>query len=144
MDITIDVSELISFSVDIDRAAEVLGFEMKDAAEAALHRGIEYAAENAPVDNGDLRASIHVLEGPDADGGAYGTDLVYAWQREEGGTIVPRNAKTLAFMVGGQLVFAKSVTQTGSHYMQKSMESLEPELVTFYELAVDRTLEAVR
>lgn len=143
MEIRIDASELLGFAEAMAQAPGALRAEMTNANAVLLHEGIGYAQEEVPRDSGNLAGSIRVLDGPNAEGGAYGSDLVYAWQREEGGTIYPRNGKFLVFEVDGELVFARSVTQTGSHYMQKSKDRLEPRVEPVYQLAVDRVLGRV-
>lgn len=148
MDIRIDASELTEFAEAMAQAPEALGHEMKVSNEVILHEGVGYAQENAPVDNGDLKNSIRILEGPTAEGGSYGSSLEYAWQREEGGTIYPRNAKVLAFKLAAVVskgnpegwVFAKSVTQVGTKYMERSKETLERRVNPIYQLAIDRVL----
>lgn len=143
MEITIDTSEITAFGAAMSAAPGVLQSEMTTANQALLVEGVGLAQEFAPVLDGTLRGSIHILDGPGPEGGSYGTDLVYAWQREEGGTIVPRNARFLVFEWQGKLIFAKKVTQSGSHYMQKSMDALEPLVLPAYEKAVDRTLASL-
>ena len=140
MQLTIDASEVTRFGAALAAAAGTLQGEMTKANAGLLAEGVGLAQEAAPVQDGTLRGSIAIIDGPSATGGSYGTSLEYAWQREEGGTIVPRNAKVLVFEWNGQLVFAKSVTQSGSHYMQTSLEQLEPKALPAYEAAVDRTL----
>lgn len=140
MELRIDVSELAAFGSGMAQSEAVLRGEMAKSAMVALHEGIGYAQENAPVDEGNLRASIRVIDPPSAGGGSYGSDLVYAWMREEGGTIRARNAKALAFMYNGNLVMVKSVTQTGTKYMERSADTLETRLEGIYQLAVDRAL----
>lgn len=143
MEISIDVTELVGYADAMAQAPGVLQAEMKASSAVALHEGIGYAQENVPRKDGILAASIMILDGPTAEGGAYGSSLVYANQREYGGTIYPRNGKFLVFEVDGELVFARSVTQTGSFYMKKSMETLEPRIEPIYQLAVDRTLGVI-
>lgn len=140
MDLRIDVSELVGFAEAMAQAPDVLQQEMEMSSMVALHEGIGYAQEETPRDSGDLAGSIRILDGPGAEGGSYGSSLVYAWQREKGGTIYPRNGKYLVFEIDGQLIFARSVTQTGSHYMEKSRQRLEPRIEPIYQLAIDRTL----
>lgn len=143
MDIRIDASELLGWAAAMAQAPGDLQHEMQLSSQVLLHEGIGYAQEEVPRDSGNLAGSIRILDGPNAEGGAYGSDLVYAWQREEGGTIYPRNARALVFEIDGQLIFAKKVTQTGSHYMQKSKDRLEPRVGPVYQLAVDRVLGRV-
>lgn len=46
-----------------------------------------------------------------------GSGLVYARIHQDGGKIIPRNAKALAFMIGNALVLAKSVTMPARRYL---------------------------
>jgi phage gpG-like protein len=52
-----------------------------------------------------------------ADSVVVGSGLVYARVHQEGGKIEPKTAKALAFMAGGRLVFAKSVTIDARPYL---------------------------
>ena len=140
LEITIDVSEIVGFGDALAASTGMLTAEMTRASAELLTEGVGYAQEYAPVRDGDLRASIHITDGPHASGGAYGTSIEYAYMREYGGTIVPRNARMLAFEVDGRLVFAHKVTQSGSHYMERSRDSLEPRVLPAYEAAIDRVM----
>lgn len=140
MQITVDASEVIAFAGNAARAAAVLDAELTAASAAALAEGVGLAQNNAPVDTGALRGSIGIIEGPSKDGGSYGTSLVYAWMREEGGTIYGN--PYLVFRVDGRLVFARSVTQSGTKYMERSAAQLEPRLDAIYGAAVQRALES--
>ena len=140
MEIRIDASEITQFGTAMAAAPGTLQSEMTMANTGLLVEGVGLAQEYAPVQDGTLRGSIHILDGPSATGGSYGTSLEYAWMREEGGTIVPRNARFLVFEWQGRLVFAKKVTQSGSHYMQKSVDALRAKVLPAYEKAVDRVL----
>ena len=138
MDVWADASEVLAFAGNTATAAAVLDREMRRSGDAALLEGIGYAVDYAPKgESGALAGSIRVLS-RDGWGGRYGTDLVYAWQREEGGTIYGN--PFLVFEIGGRLIFARQVTQTGDHYMERSAESLEPRLDAIYGLGIDRAL----
>lgn len=140
MDLTVDIRELTDFSTAMSWAGDQLSVEMAASTSVALHEGIGYAQDEVPVDEGNLKADIRILDGPTPGGGAYGSDLVYAWQREEGGTIYPRNARKLVFEIDGVLIFADKVEQEGSHFMEKSRQRLALRIKSIYQLAVDRTL----
>lgn len=140
MDITIDFSEVTNFGTAMSAAAGQLQSELTVANQGLLATGMGYAQDNAPVKIGTLRGSVHIIDAASPSGGSYGTDLEYAWMREEGGTIVPRNARFLAFEWQGKLVFARKVTQTGTKYMQRSADQLEPLMIPAYGEAVERTL----
>lgn len=151
MEIRLDASEIYGFGVVMEQMPDVLQRELKDSAYVALHEGIGYAQEEVPRADGVLADDIRILDGPNPDGGSYGTDLIYANQREYGGTIVPRNKKVLAFQMPEAVspdnpegwVFATKVTQEGSFFMKQSRESLEPRLVPIYQLALDRVLGVI-
>lgn len=143
----IELSELRGWADAVRRAPEQLDREMITSTRVALRQGVTYTVEGAPHKDGILRASIKILSGPSKSGnayiGTYGTRLEYAAQREYGGTIVPRRAKFLVFEIDGQLVFAKSVTQTGSFYMEKSAERLQNTVTRMYEAGVSRALRSI-
>lgn len=140
MQITIDAAEVIAFAGNATNAAGILNAEMTAASAAALAEGVGYAQGFAPVDTRALAGSIGIISGPSASGGAYGTSLVYAWMREEGGTITGN--PWLVFQVNGRWVKVRSVTQSGSKYMERSAEQLEPRLDAIYGMAVERALGA--
>lgn len=143
MEIRIDASEITAFGDAMAAAPGRLESEFETTAGALLAEGVGFAQEAAPVQDGTLRGSIAIIDGPSAAGGSYGTSLEYAWQREEGGTILPRNGKYLVFEIDGETIFATSVTQEGSHYVQKSVDALEPLVIPAYEKAVDRVMESL-
>lgn len=145
MDIEIDFSEVTLFAEAMAEAPDRLAKELTDTADALLVEGVGFAQEKAPVgDTGNLRASIRILDGPGAGGGSYGSSLEYAWQREEGGKIVARNAPMLAWeKPEGQWHFAHEVYQEGDHYMQHSVDQLEPLVDPAYEEAVGRVMDSL-
>jgi hypothetical protein len=141
--ITIDASEVLAFGVAAARAPGILEDEAGAATEELTLEGMGLAQENAPVGNGDLKAKIAVLE-LEPFYGEYGIeDLDYAWMREEGGVIVPRNGEFLVFEIAGRLIFARSVTQEGTKYMERSGDSLEPQVEPAYSAALDRTIARI-
>lgn len=71
--------------------------------------------------SGTLADSIDYLASNDSV--QVGSGLVYARIHQEGGKIEPKSAKTLAFMAGGQLVFAKSVTMPARTYIGLSSDN---------------------
>lgn len=144
MDIRIDASDITQFGAAMAAAPGTLQTELTTANTALLVEGVGLAQEYAPVKDGTLRGQIHIIDGPNASGGSYGIEgSDYAWQREEGGTIVPRSAKFLVFEWQGKLVFAKKVTQSGSHYMQQSVDALRAKVVPAYEKAVERVFASL-
>jgi len=105
---------------------------------------------------GALAASIGV-EGPDIVGDKVvttvfsGGDLKYAAIQEYGGVtrphdILPSRAKALAFMAGGEQVFARIVHHPGSHipersYLRSSLAEMADQIETEMKAAV---LDAAR
>lgn len=150
MELVVDASEVTLFGEALELAPREMHEAVSDAVQGLLVEGVGYAQEYAPVKDGTLRASIQILEGVSASiggdsiSGSYGSTLEYAWQREEGGTITARNAPYLVFFweEKGIWVATKSVTQSGSHYMQSSFELLQVLADDAFEAAVDRALSA--
>lgn len=68
-----------------------------------LHESIDYIAQGDQVE--------------------IGTPLIYARIHQDGGTIVPKNSKALAFAVGNATVFAKSVTIPARPYIGLSSDN---------------------
>jgi hypothetical protein len=98
--------------------------EAELAAECARVAGKEMLAAlevTTPVRSGALRQSERVFSitggGPVAVA-VVGSDLIYAKFRNDGGTIHVRRAKVLGTPAVG--FFGKSVTQAGSHYMERA------------------------
>lgn len=138
MDLRFDASDFGEFGDQMGNAGAAMPLEMTMAMGAAGAEGIALAQGFAPVDEGALRASIHLTFGPTMERVAYGTGLVYAWMREKGGTIVGN--PWLVFQVAGRWVKVRQVTQTGTHYMQRSAEALKPKLREIFGGAVRRAL----
>ncbi len=65
--------------------------------------------------SGALERSIDYVAS--ADSVVVGSGEVYARIHQQGGRIEPKSAKALAFMAGGRLIFAKSVTIPARPYL---------------------------
>lgn len=148
MELTIDATEVTLFGEALELAPQEMHEELSTAIDALLVEGVGYAQEYVPVDTGALKGSIRILEGVSAGigggslSGSYGTDMEYAWQREEGGTITARNAPYLVFFwaAKGVWVTTKSVYQEGSHYMADSFELVQVLADETFDAAIDRAL----
>ena len=103
----------------------------------------EAAKTNAPYHSGKLAGNIRSVEiGPGML--AVRTDLPYSWMRERGGTIVPKRASLLHwFDYGGGEHFASSVTQTGTHYMQRAYEETRLAIPVIYLRTLLAQIEAL-
>ena len=106
-----------------DRAADAL--ERDGATRAARAAGGAFLGQlkaNTPVLTGALRASESMTV---TGGGSFASAListhmpVYASFREHGGTITVKRARVLT---DGRHFFGKSVTQEGSHYMERTRQ----------------------
>lgn len=92
-----------------------------------------------PVLSGALRASEHVqsvsgsgshavaLVGPDGS-------VIYDEFRDQGGTITVKRAKVLT---DGVSFFGRSVTQQGSHYMERAEEEARPLVEAAAQIVLD-------
>ncbi len=138
MDLEFSAPDFGTFGNQMAKAGGAMQREMQVAMAGAGAAGIALGQGFAPVDDGDLRASIRLTEQPTALRVAYGTSIIYAWIREKGGTIVGN--PWLVFQVAGRWVKVRSVTQTGTHYMQRSANALRPKLKGLFAGAVRRAL----
>lgn len=145
--ITIHAEDADRIVVALMLAPQLLRTELLATEEGLLGEGIGLTQEAAPVDEGVLRASIGVLDVAHWTGGgvsgAYGTSLLYAAQRNFGGPIYAKPGGWLVFEIDGELIFAKKVVQTGSHYMEKGAEQLEPKVAEAFGLALDRVFAQI-
>ncbi len=139
--IVIDASEITGFASAMGRAPGAIEDGLNQAASVAVVEGIGLAQGNAPVQDGPLRASIGIIEPPSTSGGSFGTSMIYAAQREFGGTITGN--PWLVFQIDGQWVKVRSVTQTGSFYMRDAAAELQPRLPAIYANAVGRELAGI-
>jgi hypothetical protein len=141
MEFHFDASDFDVFGSQMSAAATALPREMQGSMEGAVVAGIDLAHDFAPVETGDLRSSIGPLGVPSARRGAYGPSAIHAWMREKGGTIVGN--PWLVFQVGGRWVKVRQVTQSGTHYMQRSAVALRPKLHDLFAGAVRRALSSL-
>lgn len=147
MKITILAPDLPRFEEALLRAPEILKQELILADQELLRAGIRYTVIAAPVDEGVLRASISFLEHAHWTGGgvsgSYGTNLLYAAQRNFGGPIFAKPGGWLVFEIDGKTIFAKRVDQKGSHYMEAGMDQVEPLVAVTFEKALERVFAQI-
>jgi hypothetical protein len=154
---------------DMQAAIDRLAGRANAAVEKATRRGIAFfvaaAMAHAPVakstaavtddsgtvvaprhTGGTLRRSIHIVEvtqtGPGRWLATAGPSVIYGRFRDLGGTIVPKNVSMLRFAIDGQIVFAHSVTQKGSFYMEKGLDDLEGAIEGIFAAAWDEAMRA--
>lgn len=137
--IVFDASEVIRFGGNMAGINSAFQQEMRTAAAITITEGIGMAQANAPVDQGFLRGSIGVIEPPSVSGGSFGTSVIYAWMREKGGTITGNPWLVFRGKNGGW-VRVRSVTQTGTHYMERAANELRPRAEAVYAAAIERVL----
>lgn len=121
-----------------------------DVLENALQAGAQpirnSAIDKAPYLTGTLRRSLHT-ETVEKRGKKVrvlvGTNLEYAAMQEFGGTVTPKQAKMLAFEVGGKLVFAKRVTIPAHPYLRPAFDEQKGEAVKQFRLAVADQVRAI-
>lgn len=140
MEIVIDTSEVQAFAGRMAGVDGILDREMRRAGDTVLTEAVGFAQEFAPVDEDTLRNSIGIVS-RDGWGGTYGTSLEYAWMRERGGTI--HGNPWLVFQVNGQWVKVRSVTQSGSHYMERSRQRMDGRAQAIYEMALQRVINSI-
>lgn len=119
------------------RRAQVVGVN-KTMGEAVVHAKSNHAWQNQTA---ALEGGIGIVDyaAPEGDGvkGVWGVqDIVYARMQEEGGTIVPKNAKALAIpQPGGGVVFVKSVKIPARPYLRPAADAKYPGLITNIRVA---------
>jgi len=145
--ITIESGEITAFAQALNAVPDVLGREFANTANALALEGIGLAQGYTPVDTGTLRNAIRMLERASvgtnvrASYGVSKADVVYALQREYGGTIRARNAPYLVFEVEpGHWIATEEVHQKGSQYMGRSKSDLEKKVGPAFAAAVQRAL----
>lgn len=141
MELVIDAQEIASLASHSAAAPGIIRDELTTSLNAAAAEGVGLAADFAPVDVGTLQGSITILEPAHGDTEiivVYGSNLIYAAQREWGGIIRARNGRYLVFEINGVTFFVEQVQQEGSHYMEQSMESLGPRLPAIIGAAIER------
>ena len=98
----------------------------RDCARAGANEFLAELHVTTPVETGALRASERVWRvfGGGAQASAIvGPNIVYGRFRNYGGTITVRRAKVLGTPARG--FFGRSVTQRGSHYMERAEAGAE-------------------
>ena len=126
-----------AFSTALNASPAVINRELLTANQVIIAEGIALGQDNAPRLDGVLADSIQPIGAVTAAGGEFGTSVIYANQREYGGTIMGN--PWLVFQVNGRWVKVRSVTQSGSFYMKRTFDELQP----FAMIAWDRALERV-
>lgn len=138
--ITVDSSEVFKLAVDMNASVWHLRRELTSANREIGARAVVIAQGIAPHASGALAASIHIIGRVSSQGVRVGTSLVYAWQREMGGTITG-NPWLVFPGPNGRLVRVRSVHQTGSHYMAKTAAAIGPFAEERYARAVMNALK---
>jgi phage gpG-like protein len=114
------------------------------SAAMAAGRYIQSNARNyAPVDTGNLRASIQVEPDevkPNIAWVNIGTDVIYAAIQEFGGTIKPKVAKMLSWVdKDGKRIFARAVQIKAQPYLRPAVDNHMPRI----KWVITRTLNII-
>lgn len=137
----IDAFELVAFARAAEAAPERLQTDLRTATQALGAEGVSIMQEHAPVMDGTLRNSIQLISSTmDGMSVEFGTSMIYAFQREYGGTITPKKGDYLWFEVNGKLVRAKSVTQEGAFYARSTVNELNPLVYLTYQKVVNKII----
>lgn len=138
----IEVHDLNIWVARMESAPAALRNELAKRTISLLQQGAGIMRTLAPRLTGRLAGSIGVTRSAGTSG-TFGTSLVYAAQRNFGGTIRARNAPFLVFPGrNGGLVRVKSVTQSGTHYLERTLVKLRPLVQQEYRQAVRAALGA--
>lgn len=121
-----------------DRARESLAIE---ACRAAAKEYLAVLETETPVRSGALRASeaIRSVTGDGSHAVALaGPDIVYDRFRNDGGTITKHTPGSLGTPAVGW--FGHSVTQRGSHYMERARDAAQSVIGTVVEIVADEII----
>lgn len=136
----IEMHDLNEWAARMESAPAALRIELSKRTISLLQQGAGIMRTLAPRLTGRLAGSIGVTRQAGTSG-TFGTSLVYAAQRNFGGTIRARNAPYLVFPGrNGGLVRVKSVTQSGTHYLERTLVKLRPLVQQEYRQAVRAAL----
>lgn len=97
------------------------------------------AQVRAPAKSSTLRKSIHAEpfeKTAKRVSVLVGTDVEYARIHEFGGDIVPRNARALAFQIGGEWIITQRVTMPARPYLRPAYDAQRDEAVRIFRKAV--------
>jgi hypothetical protein len=134
----IDASELVGFGQAMAGSPAILRSELSTGVRAVAVEGVGIAQGYAPVRDGNLRADISLISSGDLNAEFGPRGIIYARMREYGGTIHGR--PWLVFQINGRWVKVRSVTQSGSFYMRRTVDTLRPRFEQAMQAAVDRAL----
>lgn len=113
-----------AFTETIDTRMRFFGQAITDRAKSRYLSG--RPGLNSPT--GRLRSSINWQVSGQGDSRELrvGTNVIYGRIHEYGGTIVPKRARLLSFVIGGKRIFAKQVTIPRRPYLQPSVDEETP------------------
>lgn len=138
----IDAAEITVFADALASGSAGMQAALQQANQAIVAEGVGIAQGLAPRDDGVLADSIQPMGGVTAEGGEFGTSLIYAWMREEGGTIYGNPWLVFPGRHGG-LVRVRQVTQSGTQYMRRTVAQLEPFAMVAWGKAIERVWDGV-
>lgn len=126
MEVDIFFEELVQLEQGLLRVGSLSRPRVIKANVQIMKEGIKIAKSLAPKDEFKLTNNIRLMSQVYDFGATMGTDLVYSWMKEEGGTITAKRAKWLVFQTkDGNWVRVKQVTQTGHFFMRDAAVQME-------------------
>jgi len=132
----------------LDKAAKTANKRVMDAVRKGalrVQRGakvnVHQKLNTTGLSTGTLGRSIGIVAKPAQLEASIGPSVIYGRIHEFGGIIKPVKAKALAFEVGGQLVFAQSVTIPKRPYLQPALDDAKPAIDRDFRALVGELLE---
>ena len=123
------------------------GNNLMDIAKAGSHVIQSNARTYAPVDTGNLKASIQAEPDEQSAMVAWariGTNVIYARIQEFGGWIKPKTKKMLSWIGSdGKRVFAHAVHIPAQPYLRPAVDNHRNEIVSVVAAMVNTTIERV-
>lgn len=142
----IDASQVEQFAEAAAQVPQRMGTEVAAELNKGATQGVTSARGFVNSQSGRLAAGIQQREHASPGGlvASYSviksSALPYPFQREYGGTILPKRFHFLRFQINGRWVLAREVHQRGSRYMRKSFDAIRPKVIQGVQSAVRRSL----
>ncbi len=144
MSATVDASGLDGVLIYLEKLAATTGERLAAAVEIEAIKTVAAVVDtklSGQVLNqrtGRLASSIHQVTERTGNSviATVGTDVVYARIHEYGGTIVPKVAKALRFVIGDKTIVAKSVTMPQRSFLRSTLSDREQDIRAALAVAV--------
>lgn len=143
--ITVEIPQMAQFQTLLKKSPEIVKKELKKGVKDSALIIWAKSAQEAPRKTGKLKMSIKPffkrltqLEARIAPTVDY---AIYVHEGTRAHEIRPKNAKVLAFKIGGRMVFTKKVNHPGTkpnRFMKRGLEKSRAKLNYVFQLTLER------